>query len=452
MRLRDVVIVGAGPAGLGAARTLARLGFSTVVLERRHESELTANRCAMTISPIAGLISGMWRSEGSLYFPVLDVEVPEVAIIGWPIDRRLIGPNGKGVRAIAPSRRDFPVALVDRSQMLVRLAAQARAAGAELLYATEATGFIVDEGQILGVRTRRGKLRSHAVIDAAGSGSGFGAPAESLLIPRTPTQDVFVLSQEYWGAAATSEDVGEVTTFGQRYTSAKSAIGSVVIPEAGRATAHFTVFPEPQDGHSAEHFWPLVEQFVECDERVSRYFAGAQPMLRSARHWTLGNSAGQAGGNGLIVVGDAAVAGGMLGVLPALYLGRQAALILAEAIDAGDVGHERLVPFEQVLASPALQALAAEGRVMQVLASFEDVQIDRFFEILRQDRSEQALYSNWGTIAGDVAGALEDEFPVLAQAKQSGPSRYGTESGTLPAKDAPGWRPDLGPLGALLPL
>ncbi|HSP64221.1 MAG TPA: FAD-dependent oxidoreductase, partial [Pyrinomonadaceae bacterium] len=66
----DVVIVGAGPSGLSAARTLARLGFDTVVLERAPAPGGVQFPQSAVLTPVPGFISGR-RLFDDLFFPSL---------------------------------------------------------------------------------------------------------------------------------------------------------------------------------------------------------------------------------------------------------------------------------------------------------------------------------------------------------------------------------------------
>ena len=80
----DLAIIGAGPAGLSAARTAARLGFSTVVLERLAGAGELSHPCSAIIAPIPRLALGGGAGPDAgaptpnLYFRKIDLNIPSV--------------------------------------------------------------------------------------------------------------------------------------------------------------------------------------------------------------------------------------------------------------------------------------------------------------------------------------------------------------------------------------
>ena len=80
VELVDVVIVGAGPTGLTAARLCARLGLSAIVLERRDGPQR---------SPAAHVVNArtfeIWRQAGVDMAPILDecLSPDEAGMVHW---------------------------------------------------------------------------------------------------------------------------------------------------------------------------------------------------------------------------------------------------------------------------------------------------------------------------------------------------------------------------------
>src|SRR5512135_3312851 len=116
-RQYDVVVVGAGPAGLSAARTIARLGFSTLVLERLPKAGELRHPCTGVITPVPGFVGGRRMLDG-LFLPSVDLFIPSSLILGYPPDQRLVSPSGYQFKATFAERAEFPAAVIDKPGLL----------------------------------------------------------------------------------------------------------------------------------------------------------------------------------------------------------------------------------------------------------------------------------------------------------------------------------------------
>jgi electron transfer flavoprotein-quinone oxidoreductase len=179
----DVVVVGAGCAGLTAAIGLARAGFSVAVCET-----------AETISG-AGMLGGVCSAENLIQPEVLGVEGMEA--LGW--ERRLIE-RGRfvtdGRRIVGTIYRDadaFPSCYtVLRSRFTQQLAETARTHGVVLLCETTVESVIRFGRRIIGVTTSRGPLYAKVIFLAEGD-AGFLISREGLdRFPDQPEQPTFL--------------------------------------------------------------------------------------------------------------------------------------------------------------------------------------------------------------------------------------------------------------------
>src|SRR5215470_6122150 len=139
--LLDVVVVGAGPAGLYTALLLAEEGFDVAVLEE-HEAIGTPTHC-----------TGVVSDELSALF-----KVPETSILNRPTLCSVVAPSG---RSIPFSAQADDIAVIDRGQFDADLGEAGRHAGVEIH-----TGIRVDR---IGVEERR--------VSVAGGGRRLDARA-----------------------------------------------------------------------------------------------------------------------------------------------------------------------------------------------------------------------------------------------------------------------------------
>jgi digeranylgeranylglycerophospholipid reductase len=155
MESHDVVVVGAGPGGSGAALEAARRGLNVLMVEKRQEIG-SPKRCGEGLSRNAALRMGIEPS------PL------------W-IRREIKGatayaPNGKYVRVDYKSGPEGWV--IERKAFDKFLADMAVKAGARVLARTEVTGLVRQDGIISGVELdyggRKSKVKAPLIIAADG--------------------------------------------------------------------------------------------------------------------------------------------------------------------------------------------------------------------------------------------------------------------------------------------
>lgn len=158
----DVIIVGAGPAGITAAITLAKANIPVLVLE-------------------GAVFPGAENWSGAVYFTEIlaqpDVLGPQaVAAAAWerPVTKRgAYIYNGHSMVGVAYRNPDTfrHCYTVLRPTFDHYLAELAKSFGATTLSDTTVTGLIRDDGRIAGVRTNRGSFNSKVVFLAEGDAS-----------------------------------------------------------------------------------------------------------------------------------------------------------------------------------------------------------------------------------------------------------------------------------------
>ncbi len=147
----DVLVVGAGPAGLSAARAAAAAGCRTVVLEKNRE-----------IGRPVRTSGGSWLRD------VDELGIPRA--LAHPVERvRFLAPG----REAAWSYPDPVFCVLDVTGAYVHLADQAACKGAEVRLEHTVSGPLVEDGRVAGVEVRLPggrvqQIRAGVTIDASG--------------------------------------------------------------------------------------------------------------------------------------------------------------------------------------------------------------------------------------------------------------------------------------------
>lgn len=148
--MADALVIGAGPAGLIAARTIAEHDFSVTVFEE-HEQIGVPNHCAGLLS-----IEGLQR---------LGVE-PDSSYIQHTISGgRIYSPDGTCIEIRDSKPRAY---VVDRTKLDHLLAIKAENAGAKLCMGTRVKSINIENGNVSGVITTKHSVKGRITLDAEG--------------------------------------------------------------------------------------------------------------------------------------------------------------------------------------------------------------------------------------------------------------------------------------------
>ena len=349
--MRDVAIIGAGPAGLVAARSLAAAGRDVVVLED-HDTIGVPVHCT-------GLL-------GLDAFDELDL--PRSAILGTTQAASFVAADGSSVFVDADR---IHAAVVDRAAFDQGLAAAGAAAGAEVRTSTRVRSVAIDRSRVcIEVEGGRRPLLARACVLACGANYRFNRRL-GLGVPRTFVQS----AQLEWPFRG--PDHVEVH------------LGRHVAP-----SGFAWIVPFARNGR------PHNRIGLMCDSRASFYFSDFARRLRARfdgglQPWPaprlkvlpLG-PVPRTYATRLLAVGDAAglvkpTTGG--GIYYSLLSGRMAAETLDEALQADDLRDTCLRRYETQWRS-RLGAEIRIGLAFRTLATrLNDRAIDSLVELARID-------------------------------------------------------------------
>lgn len=348
--MHDVVIIGAGPAGLHAARLLSQHDLDVIVLEE-HEAVGRPVHCT-------GILARTAFDE---------FDLPQNTILGALRTLRLVSPAGRDV-VYRPDRVEAVV--VDRAVFDVRLAERAAAAGARLLCATRVLGVRIG-ADFVSVETPTGSVRrARSCVLACGGRYGLH---RQLALDRPP---LLLHSAQAELPAARPGDV-------------ELHFGAEAAPK-GFAWA----VPVPRDGRSYARIG------VMCASDAPRYFHGMVDRIRA--RWGLDADAAppplqkilplsavaRTYRDRLLVVGDAAglvkpTTGG--GIYYSLLSATLAAAVLTGALASGDLGAQSLAEYERLWREQLDAELTTQLSLRTLAQRMSDDDIEGLFELALTD-------------------------------------------------------------------
>jgi len=394
----DVVVVGAGPAGVTAAYVIAKNKMNVVIIER---GEFPGSK---------NVIGGV------LYVKTLNDIIPEF----WkeaPLERRitqhsycLIASEGHTFvthRGAAHSGPPNGYTIL-RSKFDKRYAKKAQEAGATLITKTNVTELLSREGRIYGVRTDRGDVSADLVVVGEGANTMLCEKAGLIMKPRPDQMAIAVKeiialpSDQIRERFALGEDEGAaiqyigasfkgLVGFGFLYTNRESlslGFGSIISTMMREQIKPYDLMERFKQEPSVE---PLIRDGV-----VKEYQAHMIP------------EAGYAGiprlfSDGVLVVGDSAMLANPVtgeGADLAVLSGKLAGEVALQAHRMRDYTSRRLSEYQELLQnsfavrdmkkqSGLLQYIESNAEIMTAYPEAINAMLSEWFRVDGSTRSEK---------------------------------------------------------------
>ncbi|MFC1743060.1 FAD-dependent oxidoreductase [Candidatus Riflebacteria bacterium] len=363
----DVAIVGAGPAGLGAAITCAKAGLEVMVFERLPNRNLSHHTDGGVLFSLPGMTS-IEVEEETVSFPELDISISssfakKCEALG------LLGPGGlstqnnfpAGLNGWAGNKDSFVKALVD----------EAEEKGARFWFNAKVYDVLKDGDRITGVRLAGGEeIKAKVVVTADGIFAKLGEKA-GIEINKDDLWYATVLAFEFDNTRDLPGGLYYLNGDLRFEEDMPPLFGGIGITEVIHVLC--ALFTRKKTYPASKPMDYYVQKMFESDKRIKKLLGdsrhGIKPkMLTGCRGVLREKSVASPAGNGIICVGDAMVDAGEIGNVPALANGVYAGRVIIDAMKKNDFSKETLSAVEGFITGKLLGALA-ENKKMKLLST-----------------------------------------------------------------------------------
>lgn len=368
----DVIVVGAGPAGLSSAKSCAENGMRTLLIEEH----------AVIGSPVQ-------CGEGFSRFILEELNLPDNFIRGEEINTiELYSPNLK--KCVVRWRGNkSPGLIIERKEFEKKLAVEIANRGVDVFVKTPCIGVIKENNFVRGIKVlhfgEEKEIRAKVVIGCDGPNS---------LIAKWSGIDVYRDLEKFDSCVQFQmANINFPRNKIEVYFGNVAPRGFIWIFSKGEKFANVGIGIKPGEKSALQYLMEFVEGDVRLKNgSIIEINAGIVPLGGVVKKFV---------GNGVILVGDAARmvnpagGGGMRFIYPA---GIWAGNVVSECIKKGDVSENALSEFEKIWNKNFGSRFKTFKVIAKIFEEMEDKELDALFEdigtieVKSLDKSKEFLY------------------------------------------------------------
>ena len=380
----DVVVVGAGPAGLGAAIWCARSGLDVLVCERLPNRKRSHHPDGGVLVSLPGLTSIQVKGR-YLQFPQLGVRLPRELARNRVERIGLRGP--KGLRAGERVPPDVARGIAcGKDRFVESLIAEAEVSGAKIRFGARVEGLLRDKrGRFTGVSLGDGETIGAKVVVCADGVTGkmsqqAGLPNNTQIEGRGE-----ILELEYENEAGLPPAL--IYFFGDLdvYEGTPPAMAGVAISD--RVHVMFGLLGKkrfhPGKRPLDDYLHRLLGRDPRAREILGDSLEGREPVMYNGCRVLFRQTNRDIVRDGLVSVGDAFIAGGELGNIPALAAGIHTGKVIEDAAWRRDFSAASLAPSADFI-TPRLESFTKMNGGMKLLPTkLSEKEMFTLFEIMQ---------------------------------------------------------------------
>ncbi len=382
----DVAVVGAGPAGLGAAISCARGGLNVVVFDKLPNRKFSHHNDGGIMFTLPGL-STIKNEKGKIGLSELDITL-EGSIANKIDYLGMLGPNGLS------TQNDFPEGLEgwiqNKNHFVNSLADLAEKEGAKIWYNAQVVDVLKDGSRACGVKLASGEEISAKVLVTADG--AFARISEKAGFPVSQDELIYAeaLTFEY-NDVPKDLPLGYVYVLGdmepedQMHNWYSGAIGAIAVVDTVHIGYGFMMTKKYHPGpQPLAHY---MQQHIDRDPRIKNilgdHLKGKKPdLITGTRSIYRSHCLKEHAIDGAVVAGDAWVDDGDLGNIPSLTNGIHVGKVIVEAAKKNDFSKEALKAVNEIQKESVIKYIERSKREKLAPTVLNSKEMDVWCEFL----------------------------------------------------------------------
>ncbi len=390
----DVVVVGAGPTGLGAAIACARAGRSVLVCERLPNRKLSHHTDGGVLMTMPGL-PAIDVDGNAVRFPELDIDLGETGGISLLDRLGLWGPRGMKTGDAFPAGV-APGVMSDKDRFVEALVGRAEAAGATVWFNAKVSDLLKEGDAFRGVRLHGGETVNARIVIAADGVHRKLSRKAKLEFPKGERVYAAVLAYEYGpqpdipqGLYYLNGDMPEAEGMPPGMAGAVVSNRMHVLLVTLFKNKYYTA-PKPLD-----HY---LNCFIETDSRLKALVGDRlekqSPLMLNGCRAVFRATNRDIVRDGFISAGDAFVGGGELGNVPSLAHGVHVGEVAHRALENGDVSARALAPAADFITDKLVKATELNGHFKAMPLKVSKQEMVQFFDVMQHVNYPTMLFGS----------------------------------------------------------